>query len=69
MCPKEPPAQVDSALPDRKGVTLLPACVVMRSLAPGTPGLLIFVAFIKHIREDTLKQFRAFPFNDSSPHH
>lgn len=38
MCPKGPPVQVDSALPDQKGATLLPACVVMLSFVPGTLG-------------------------------
>jgi hypothetical protein len=60
MYPKERPAQVDSALPDRKGVTLLSAYVVMLSLVPGKLGPSIFVVFIKHIREDPLKQFRPF---------
>jgi hypothetical protein len=69
MCPKELPAQVDSALLDPKGVIPLSAYAVMLSLVPGKPGPLIFLAFIKHIHEGLLKQFIALPFNDSSPYH
>jgi hypothetical protein len=37
LCQKERPVRVDSALPDQKGATLLPAYAVMQGLVPGKP--------------------------------
>jgi hypothetical protein len=56
MCPKERPVQVDSALPDRKGATLLPACVAKLSLVPGTKNIILQLVN-RHILSQSVNLF------------